>query len=364
MRINSKKTTKFKQETTRALRSRFPEATVEECHRFALAFPGEEAEERLGTYLSWRCQHELDTDDFEDADAYQYGNYLVLDDSDTDEDDGVVFNTSIDTDSAHEIAFVRSILETSHGAYNRIESFLTALTETESVDEEVTDLQDWREACSQALSVARTNLQREKSDPSKSPEKKGRFRRRSRDQAEKKTVIVPKEDDIPQMLFCHFLHGQPIRDVAGHRILQHLPAQIDMTHLSAELFVSCIALYLDRKVCRDDEETLTLFIDVRPGAGWPNPPAFAMVKFIREVAHQLHALYPCRLHRCVLFPVPRAAFYLWHMIRAVLPVSHQLIVMVPGGAALESPVPSKLKAHVSMEALQLMEETRLKAFCV
>jgi CRAL/TRIO domain len=108
----------------------------------------------------------------------------------------------------------------------------------------------------------------------------------------------------------------------------------------------------------------TLVMDVRPGRGWPNPPAVKMLGFIREAGRMLFELFPGRLHRCVVFPVPAVAASVWNAAKKVLdPTVASRVVVVPGPAEMDSPIPvAKLMPYVSRENLQIMEQARLAAF--
>jgi hypothetical protein len=90
-----------------------------------------------------------------------------------------------------------------------------------------------------------------------------------------------------------------------------------------------------------------------------------MVGFIRCVAQVLQERYPCRLYQCILFPIPRPALFIWNIVQYCLdPVVRRLMVLIPGPAGLTSPVPrDRLNDYVDLAGLDLMEQTRLEAFC-
>jgi CRAL/TRIO domain len=115
---------------------------------------------------------------------------------------------------------------------------------------------------------------------------------------------------------------------------------------------------------KDADPQWTLVMDVRPGRGWPNPPAIKMLGFIREAGQVLFELFPGRLHRCVVFPVPAVAASVWNAAKKVLdPTVASRVVVVPGPAEMGSPIPvAKLLPYVSRENLQILEEARLAAF--
>lgn len=170
--------------------------------------------------------------------------------------------------------------------------------------------------------------------------------------------------EIPQLIFEYLDDDdQPVRDKSGYRVLHHLPARMDLAH--PDRLLACMASYLDAKFDRHNRDLVTLLIDVRPGYGWPNCPAWNMISFIRSAADYLHRLFPGRVHLCILYPVPRPAVSLWHMVRPFLDRRiRESIVLVAGGAHEESPLPkNRLKRYVDNEqALDRMEETRKTAF--
>lgn len=54
----------------------------------------------------------------------------------------------------------------------------------------------------------------------------------------------------------------------GKRVLQHLPARIDLSVADGEFYATALALYIDRCVSRDSMEKICVVIDTRPGKGW------------------------------------------------------------------------------------------------
>eukprot|EP00527_Entomoneis_sp_CCMP2396_P004013 CAMPEP_0198149556 /NCGR_PEP_ID=MMETSP1443-20131203/47198_1 /TAXON_ID=186043 /ORGANISM="Entomoneis sp., Strain CCMP2396" /LENGTH=278 /DNA_ID=CAMNT_0043814637 /DNA_START=393 /DNA_END=1229 /DNA_ORIENTATION=- len=174
---------------------------------------------------------------------------------------------------------------------------------------------------------------------------------------------------LPRFVFSHVKEGGHVmRDLSGHRLIQALPARMEIEY-SSEQYTMALATYLECLFCDDIEESFdqaTVLLDVRPGRGWPNANAAHMVGFIRHIANTLHTLHPNRLHKCILFPIPRPAIVLWNV--AIRPfLDHRLcqtIELVPGtGANLKSPPPNdKLASFVAMEDLQYLEKHRLSCF--
>jgi hypothetical protein len=196
---------------------------------------------------------------------------------------------------------------------------------------------------------------------------------------------------IPQLLYSHSMkHSdfEPLRDTTGHCVLHFLPALIDLSFSPdstavSTTFVTAFALYLHTKFERQSkrsrgidrrnalsaeeeakDEQWTIVMDVRPGRGWPNPPAVQMLGFARNVTKTLFELYPGRLWRCIVFPVPSVATHVWNAAKLVLdPSVTKRIVVIPGPANLDSPVPvAKLLPYISRDCLEVLEDARLDAF--
>jgi hypothetical protein len=203
---------------------------------------------------------------------------------------------------------------------------------------------------------------------------------------------------IPQLLYAHSTTSgdenriEPLRDTTGHRVLHFLPALIDLaafgpdSSAAATAFANALALYLHTKFDRrsrdfleggrrsergargeeddDDDEQWTVVMDVRPGRGWPSPPAIQMLGFIRRAAQMLFELYPGRLWRYIVFPVPAVATRVWNAVTLFLdPSIAERIVVVSGPADLDSPVPvAKLLPYISRDGLERLEDARRAAF--
>ena len=373
-------------------------ATKAECRRFLRAFPptssstrkNKEAAVQLQSYLQWRKDHGLPTE-----------SSSALPSTSTPEQQQDKTDVNTVTAQLASLSTATSSLSTSDN-------------EGIDLDDAQTDKKHWEIAVQQALmkaqkdrenssqSVAEENSSKKVSNGSrtpfwKRPQQASANPKTRTDMPQSPSTDTSNDNAVPQLLFCHSVSSsetasmsdttsgnesdrfggkQPLRDTQGHRVVQHLPAQITalqhQSHNKASLlssfetFVSIFGLYLDLKLERHDEEMLTLLIDVRPGRGWANPPALQLVGFIRHVAHKLHDLYPCRLYKCILYPIPRPAIYIWHSIRVFLdPALTKRIVLVPGRDGLDAPPPNKeLRKYIhSQEGLDLMEQTRLQSFC-
>merc|ERR1712038_386100 len=133
-----------------------------------------------------------------------------------------------------------------------------------------------------------------------------------------------------------------LKDKRGDRILQLLPAQIDMKEVDDITYALAIAFYIDKKLSRNSLEKIVVSIDVRAGSGWANPPAKKIIPFIKTVVGILERNFPERLSRCILYPLPRAATVLWKMVKIFLdPFTAEKIVVIGGGAGIHDTTPSE-----------------------
>jgi hypothetical protein len=158
----------------------------------------------------------------------------------------------------------------------------------------------------------------------------------------------------------------PLRDRQGLRLLHVLPARLDLTQGDVHLYTNALALYLDGVLDRATNERMTLLMDVRPGQGWQNPPVLELVGLIRHAAARLQDLYPHRLHGLILYPIPRAAIFIYKSIIQVFlsEAVRQAIVLIPGrGTQCDSPLPHQaLCQYVGVAALAQLEAARRASF--
>jgi hypothetical protein len=309
------------------LQQRVPNATEEECQRFYEAF-ADESTERLTAYMNWRKEHRLN-------------------------------------------------------APPRGEETAPSTVTKKSLFVADGDARNWQKAYEGAIAHARKHGDPQEeghpdakddapnTEPKEYPKNHRRFRRKDSNSSrhkDKPTVFHARDNDLTRPIFSHAntADGDPLCDRKGHQIFQVLAARVDLQAACANTYATAFLLYLDAHLRRDTLDLVTLLIDVRPGYGWPNLPALQMLGFIRCLAQVLHDSYPCRLHQCILFPVPRPAIMIWKTVQNFLdPLVRKSIVLVPGAANLTSPVPrDRLKDYFDDPAgLDVMEQTRLEAFC-
>lgn len=194
-------------------------------------------------------------------------------------------------------------------------------------------------------------------------------------------VFFPERDGSPNNT------PEALRTLKGKRVLQHIPARIDLSAADAEVYATALALYIDRLVPHDSIEKICVVIDARPGNGWSNIPAPLLVPFIKHAARLLNDLHPERLDSCILFPVPVVAKYLWNVVRYVMNAPHlgtshrhyliysasnnrpfldpstaNRIQLITGWAGVKSPVPKDLELYLEKESIEWMEGKRLSLF--
>ena len=147
----------------------------------------------------------------------------------------------------------------------------------------------------------------------------------------------------------------------GTPIVQHLPARIDLTLADGPTYGLALCLYLDAVVLdRHSFQKLTVLIDTRPGTGWANIPARQLVPFCRTLAQQLNDLFPERLARCILFPVPRVAQFVWQVL--VKPFvdaeTAAKVCLVAGRVQRQAPPPRSLSRYVDADTVACLEQRR------
>ena len=328
---------------TEDLKAANPGATWTECERFRVAFGKKQVSRNLRNYLLWRAEH---------------GS----------QDEDVSFYNDDDDAQCWERAVIRA-LDCFNQQDEKEESEVSTLS-SDPNDRETSISELSQENDAELLSLSNNELfPHDDRNRCRAP-------RQTRSLEAPKPAIegfIPVDGTVslPRFVLMHTNEqtGDFLRDLNGNRVLHVLPAQLD-TKIAAEIYALALAVYLEQLFQdRDDDhyyEQVTILLDVRPGAGWPNAPASQMVGLIRHVANQLHLLHPTRLCKCIIFPIPRAAIVFWNA--AIKPfLDHKLrkvIELVPGsGANLKSPTPhDKLAKFISQADSVRLERHRLLSF--
>ena len=145
---------------------------------------------------------------------------------------------------------------------------------------------------------------------------------------------------LPRIARIYTLEESAVCDRDGRRVLHVMPGQIDVELAKASTYAVALALYIDRKLDRASLECLTVALDVRGGRGWPNVPPLRQLPFIQTVIKLLLLMFPERLHRCLLFPVPRAARWIYNIVKAWIdPLTSSKVQLLVGAAKIVSEPP-------------------------
>ncbi|KAI2508036.1 CRAL/TRIO domain containing protein [Fragilaria crotonensis] len=170
---------------------------------------------------------------------------------------------------------------------------------------------------------------------------------------------------LPQIVFAYTDEkGLPMTSKSGRRLLHVMPARINKKLASAETYALALSLYLDHKQDRNKLDLFFVMLDVRPGKGWANPPAYNMMPFIKAVGNLLHQHYPERLDKLFLYPLPRPALWIWEMVKPFLdPSVVESAHLIAGKDTVAAPPPNHaLCSHVDEDLLEVMENTRICNF--
>ncbi|KAL7553794.1 hypothetical protein ACHAWF_017604 [Thalassiosira exigua] len=147
------------------------------------------------------------------------------------------------------------------------------------------------------------------------------------------------------------------------KYIHHLPARIDATLADTSVYALAMAIYIDRALDRRSTEKIALVIDVRPGRGWANIKAVRLLPFIQSTARMLCDLHPTRLERCVVFPVPKVANFLWGAVKPFMgKETAKKVCLVSGSAGKDDGVPKKLCEYLDRELIRDFEDRRKSYF--
>lgn len=176
------------------------------------------------------------------------------------------------------------------------------------------------------------------------------------------------EEPLPRVIRTHLRtnngEDKPLVDKDGHRIIQIMPAQMDITLASSSTYAVAVALYLNLQLDREGEERIVVCMDVRAGQGWPNTHVVRLVPFMQQTTTLLLSLFPERLHRCLLYPVPPSFLWVWKTISKVVdPLTREKICLMSGPNKIVSPPPfEQMYEHMSEDAAHQLEDSRLADF--
>ena len=350
------------------LRDEFPASTAAERERFLRAKNGNrsKASEQLRSHLDWRAEHGLDdpqrrwtpslssSSSLPDQHHHKHSHKILGGPSrSSSNNNNNTDEHTLEGSWTSSISSISSDDDDDDDVNNDHQKNLYS----SATDEKALDELDWRFAAEAALAYERRTSSPE-------PTATRREGRRSNKNNNRERHDDDDEDrPLPQIAR---LAPAAQRDRGGHRILHFLPGQIDLTRASGTAFALSIALYLDRKLDRNSAEKFTVAIDVRGGSGWPNPNPTKLLPFLQQVSNLLERQFPERLARCLVYPVPAAASFLWRMVRRFLdPATAEKIDLVPGESRIVSPPPlAAMDPHVAPDVLEAMEAHRRSRFVV
>ena len=170
---------------------------------------------------------------------------------------------------------------------------------------------------------------------------------------------------LPRVIRVHQLEdGSDMCDATGHRIFQLTPANMDDKLVKTTTYALAVALYLNRRCDRNALERITVCIDVRAGKGLPNIHATRLLPFMKDTTGLLLDLFPERLNRCLLYPIPPGFTWIWNIIKNVIhPLTREKVCPLSGANKIESPPPrEQMLEHMSEEAADRLEKERVDSF--
>jgi hypothetical protein len=178
--------------------------------------------------------------------------------------------------------------------------------------------------------------------------------------AKKETCRTP----LPRLARLHKMEGNDIRDRRGYRVLHIIPGQMDEQLVSLTTYATAVALYIDRKLARESSERISVLIDVRGGEGWRNLHVSKLLPFIQTTTKLLIAMFPERLQRAIVFPLPPAFGWIWKVSKRCMdPLTAGKICLLTGPATIASPPPvPQMVEYLDASIVALLEKARVAAF--
>ena len=178
--------------------------------------------------------------------------------------------------------------------------------------------------------------------------------------------VFELQHKLPRIIRFADVYNNELRTCNGKRVAYILAAMLDVNLATQVFYSACVTAYLDFKLDRNSLETIAVVIDVRPGTGWPNPPAMSLIPFIKATAKHLSMSMPERLEVCIVYPLPTFAKAVWIIIKGFLdPKSVVKIRLLWGsaGAMIDSPAPvEKMKHFFDRKMIDCIEATRQSEF--
>ena len=132
----------------------------------------------------------------------------------------------------------------------------------------------------------------------------------------------------------------------------------------ASTYTLAVAIYFDRLFDREKCEKVTICIDTRAGKGWPNTHAVRLIPFLKHSLKVLLDLFPLRLHKVLVYPVPSSFLCIWKTISKCMdPLTAKSVFVLQGVCKINAPLPvEKLSDHLGVEQLEHLEASRIASF--
>ena len=153
-------------------------------------------------------------------------------------------------------------------------------------------------------------------------------------------------------------------DRDGFRTFCLRPGLMDLKLAKDSTYTLAVAIYFDRSCKREDFEKITICLDVRAGRGWPNTHVLRLIPFVKSSLQILLPLFPERLHKAVVYPVPSTFLYIWRMMSKCMdPDTAKKVCILEGICKIEAPPPmDPLRVHFGEEELEQLEASRIHSF--
>jgi hypothetical protein len=176
---------------------------------------------------------------------------------------------------------------------------------------------------------------------------------------------VGEETNLPRVIRTHQLgDGADACDLQNHRIFHIIPAKMDDKLANTSTYALATALFIDKQLDREGRERIIVCLDVRAGRGLPNIHAMRLIPFMQQTTALLLSLFPERLHKCLLFPVPSSFLWIWNTIKKCIdPLTRDKICLLSGVNKIESPPPlDQMIEHMEEKVALLLESSRVASF--
>ena len=158
--------------------------------------------------------------------------------------------------------------------------------------------------------------------------------------------------------------GSYICDRHGHRIFHIIPAQMDERLVKTSTYALATSIYINRILDRQSLMKITVCMDARAGKGWRNIHAARLIPFMKQTTQMLLSLFPQRLNKCLVYPVPSAFMFIWRIMQQCMErETSEKIILCRGVNKIESPAPiEQMCGSLTVEVATLLEQARVSAF--